>query len=92
VTALGIPNSATRHVTLALTLSGSMYASAFVAVGIASDYRYIHWTMLCVLIAAPAIVARVLLRRDAPPALRFLPIAAVIAVIVFRELVVRFAL
>jgi hypothetical protein len=92
VTALGIPNSATRHVTLALTLSGSMYASAFVAVGIASDYRYIHWTMLCVLIATPAIVARVFLRREAPLALRFLPIAAVIAVIVFRELVVRFAL
>jgi hypothetical protein len=69
-----------------------MYASAFVAVGIASDYRYIHWTMLCVLIATPAIVARVFLRREAPLALRFLPIAAVIAVIVFRELVVRFAL
>jgi hypothetical protein len=48
--------------------------------------------MLCVLIATPAIVARVFLRREAPLALRFLPIAAVIAVIVFRELVVRFAL
>ncbi|HWK01064.1 MAG TPA: hypothetical protein VNR41_10200 [Xanthobacteraceae bacterium] len=92
VMALGIPNALTRHVTLALTLSGAMYVSAFVVVGIASDYRYIHWTMLCTLIATPAIAARVLLRREAPPMLRFLPIAAVIAVMIFRELVVRFAL
>jgi hypothetical protein len=92
IMALSIPDAITRHVTLALTLSGAMYVSAFIVVGIASDYRYIHWTMLCVLIAAPAIVARVWLRRDAPPLLRFLPIAVVAAIIVAREAIVRFVL
>ena len=51
--AFGIPNEKIRRVTLALTLSGAMYTLAFAAIGIASDYRYIDWTMLCALIATP---------------------------------------
>ena len=90
--AFAIPNERTRRVTLALTLSGAMYTLAFAVVGIASDYRYIDWTMLCALIATPIVVARVLLRRDAPPIFRVLPLAAVIAVIVLRELIIGFLL
>lgn len=87
--AFAIPNEKTRRVTLALTLSGAMYTLAFTVVGIASDYRYIDWTMLCALIATPVIVARVLLRRAAPAALRIAPIGAVIALILLREFLVR---
>jgi hypothetical protein len=63
-----------------------------VAVGIASDYRYIDWTMLCALAATPVIAARVLLRRDASALFRIVPLAAIIAIIVFREITVRFLL
>jgi hypothetical protein len=90
--ALAIPNEKTRRVTLALTLSGAMYTLAFTVVGIASDYRYIDWTMLCALIATPIIAGRVLLRGEAPAALRILPFAAVIAMIVLRELIIGFFL
>lgn len=90
--AFGIPNEKTRYATLMLTLSGAMYAIAYLAVGIASDYRYIDWTMLCGLVATPAIVARVFLRRGARPLFRIVPLAAVIAIIILREITVRFLL
>ena len=90
--AFGIPNERTRYVTLMLTLSGAMYAIAYLAVGIASDYRYIDWTMLCALIATPVIVARVLLRRETSALYRIVPLAAIIAIIVLREITVRFLL
>src|SRR6185312_5608609 len=90
--ALAIPGEKTRRVTLALTLSGAMYTLAFTVVGIASDYRYIDWTMLCALIATPAVVTSVLLRRETPAAFRILPVAVVIAVIVLRELIIGFLL
>lgn len=90
--AFAIPNERTRRITLALTLSGAMYTLAFTVIGIASDYRYIDWTMLCALIATPVVVTRVLLRRDAPPVFRLFPLAAVIAVIVLRELIIGFLL
>lgn len=92
VAALGIPDEKTRRVTLMLTLSGAMYAAAFTAVGIASDYRYIDWTMLCALIATPVIAVRVLLRREASAFFRIVPLAAIIAIIVLREITVRFLL
>ena len=75
-----------------LTLSGAMYALAFAVVGVASDYRYIDWTMLCALIATPIIVARVILRKDASGTLRLAPLAAIICVIALREIIVRFFL
>ncbi len=90
--AFGIPNEKIRYATLMLTLSGAMYAIAYVAVGIASDYRYIDWTMLCALIATPAIAAHVLFRRKAPALNRVVPLAAIVSVIAFREMLVRFFL
>lgn len=90
--AFAIPNGTTRRVTLMIALSGAMYALAYAVIGIASDYRYIYWTMLCALIATPVIVARVLMRRDAPFVLRFAPLTAVAAIIVVREIAVRFLL
>jgi hypothetical protein len=90
--AFGIPNERTRYITLMLTLSGAMYALAFTVVGIASDYRYIDWTMLCALIATPVIMSRVIFRRGAAPALRIAPSAVILAVILMREIAVRFLL
>ena len=87
--AFAIPNESTRRITLTFTLSGAMYALAFGVIGIASDFRYIYWTMLSALIATPTIVARVLMRREAPMLLRFGPPAAIIAVMVVREIIVR---
>ena len=72
-----------------IALSGAMYALAFGVFGIASDYRYIYWTMLCGLIATPAIVARVITRADAPSLLRFGPLGAIVLVIALREIAVR---
>ena len=69
-----------------------MYALGFVVIGIAHEYRYIYWTLLCALVTTPAIAVRVFFRRDAPPAYRLYPLVAVAAVILFREVVVRFAL
>jgi hypothetical protein len=90
--ALGVPNAATRQITLSLALAGAMYALGFAIVGIASDYRYIFWTMLSAAATTPAIVARVLARRDAPLAYRIGPLLLIAAVILLREIVVRFAL
>lgn len=90
--AFAIPGETTRHVTLMIALSGAMYALAYAVVGIASDYRYIYWTMLCALTTTPVIVARVLLRRDAPMRLRAGPVAAIAGVIVLREIIVRILL
>jgi hypothetical protein len=87
--AFGIPNPTTRRITLSMTASGALYALAFAVVGIASDYRYIYWTMLCALIATPAVVARVIMRRDAPAWLRFGPLAGIFILIVLREIAVR---
>jgi hypothetical protein len=75
-----------------LTLSGAMYATAYLAVGIASDYRYIDWTMLCALIATPVIAARVLFRFEAPALFRWTPLVLIAIVISFREILVRFFL
>jgi hypothetical protein len=87
--AFGIKEPATRRVTLMLTLSGAMYALGFFPIGIAHEYRYIYWTMLCAAIATPAIVLRVLARADAPSALRLGPPLLILAVIAFREFMVR---
>ena len=48
--------------------------------------------MLCALIATPVIVARVLLRADAPRFYRVFPLLMIVAVIAFREAEVRFVL
>lgn len=88
----GIPNERTRAVIFAVAASGAMYALGFFIIGIAHEYRYIHWTMLCALIATPTIVARVLLRADAPRSYRVFPLLMIAAVIAFREAVVRFVL
>ncbi|HEV1999589.1 MAG TPA: hypothetical protein VGQ97_03785 [Xanthobacteraceae bacterium] len=90
--ALAIPNQATRQITLALALSGALYALGFGLVGIASDYRYVFWTMLCAAVTTPVVVARVLSRRDAPLAYRAGPLVLIAAVMLLREIVVRFAL
>ena len=87
--AFAIPDPITRRVTLAIAASGALYALAFAVVGIASDYRYIYWTMLCALIATPTVVARVVLRRDAPGWLRFGPLVGVFVLIALREIAVR---
>jgi hypothetical protein len=87
--AFGIREPATRRVTLMLTLSGAMYALGFLPIGIAHEYRYIFWTMLCAAIATPVIVLRVLARADAPLTLRVGPPLLILAVIAFREIMVR---
>jgi hypothetical protein len=90
--ALAIPNALTRQITVSLALSGALYALGFAIVGIASDYRYIFWTMLCAAATTPAVVARVLAQREAPLAYRLGPLLLIAAVILLREIVVRFAL
>lgn len=87
--ALGIKEPATRRVTLMLTMSGAMYSLGFFAIGIAHEYRYIYWTMLCAAVTTPAIVLRVLARADAPVAFRLVPPLLILAVIAFREAAVR---
>jgi hypothetical protein len=89
---LGIPDPRTRSIIVAIALSGAMYALGFFVIGIAHEYRYIHWTMLCALIATPAVVARVLLRPGAPNAYRLYPPLTIVAVIAFREIMIRFVL
>ncbi len=90
--AFGIRDSIVRRVTLLFALSGAMYVLGFLAVGIAQDYRYIFWTMLCAAATTPAIVLHVLLRRDVSTALRLIPPLLVVGVIALREAVVRFLL
>jgi hypothetical protein len=90
--ALAIPNPTTRAVIVSLALSGAMYGLGFIAIGIAHEYRYIYWTLLCALITTPAVAMRVLFRSDAPAAYRIYPAMAVAAVILFREVMVRVAL
>jgi hypothetical protein len=90
--ALGIPDPRTRTIIVSLTLSGAMYALGLFVIGIAHEYRYIHFTMLCALIATPAVVARVTLRSDAPVAYRLFPPMLIAGVIAFREIMVRFVL
>jgi hypothetical protein len=87
--AFGIPDPATRRVTFLLALSGAMYALGFFPIGIAHEYRYIFWTMLCAAITTPAIVLRVLMRADAPMALRLGPPLLILGAIAFREIMVR---
>jgi hypothetical protein len=87
--AFAIPDPTTRRITLSMTASGALYALAFAVVGIASDYRYIYWTMLCALIATPVVVARVIMRRAARAWLRFGPLAGIFILIVLREIAVR---
>ena len=74
----------------AMTMTVKHYSVALLVVGIAHEYRYIYWTMLCALIATPVIVSRVVMRRDLPALLRFGPLALIAAVIAFREIAVRF--
>ena len=90
--ALGIPNPNSRTIAVSLALSGAMYGLGFGVIGIAHEYRYIYWTLICALITTPIIAARVFVRGDAPTAYRVYPFVAVAAVILLRELVVRFAL
>jgi hypothetical protein len=90
--ALAIPNEVTRTVTMSLALSGALYALGFFAIGIASDYRYIYWTMMCAAATTPAVVLRVFARKQAPIAYRLFPPLAVVAVILAREWIVRIAL
>ena len=90
--ALGIKDTIIRRFTLLIALSGAMYALGFVAVGLAHEYRYIFWTMLCAAITTPAIVMHVLARNDAPMALRLIPPLLIVGVIALREAVVRFLL
>ncbi len=54
--------------------------------------RYIFWTMLCAAATTPAIVLHVLMRREAPTALRLIPPLLVIGLIAIREVMVRFLL
>ncbi|MCC6948668.1 MAG: hypothetical protein IT539_12950 [Bradyrhizobiaceae bacterium] len=89
---LGIWNESTRTIIVSLTLSGAMYALGYFIIGIAHEYRYIYWTLLCALIATPAIVLRVLVRSDAPTVYRLYPVLMIVAVIAFRELMIRFML
>ena len=90
--ALAIPDATTRRIILTLTLSGALYTLAFAAVGIASDYRYIFWTMICATLATPAVAMRVLARSDAPLSYRLFPPLMIVAVILAREIIVRFFL
>jgi hypothetical protein len=69
-----------------------MYGLGFVMIGIAHEYRYIHWTMLCALIATPAVVMRVLFNRDVTIPYRLGPPLMIAAVMLFREIMVRFIL
>jgi hypothetical protein len=69
-----------------------MYGLGFVIIGIAHEYRYIHWTMVCALIATPAVLMRVIFNREVSAAYRLGPLAAIAAVMLFREIMVRFAL
>jgi hypothetical protein len=89
---IGIRERVTRHLTFALVSSGTLYTLALFVIGIAHEYRYIYWTMLCALIATPVIIARVVMRKDLPALLRFGPLVLIAAVIVFREIAVRFFL
>ncbi len=87
---IGIRERITRHVTFALVSSGALYTLALLVIGIAHEYRYIYWTMLCALIATPVILARVVMRKDLPVFHRYGPLALIAAVITFREVAVRF--
>jgi len=89
IAGIAIPDAATRRITLTFAASGALYALAYGVVGIASDYRYIYWTMLCALIATPAVVGRVTMRPNAPALLRFGPLAGVVGLIVLREIAAR---
>jgi hypothetical protein len=89
VSGVAIPNAVTRRITLTIAVSGALYTLGYGAAGIASDYRYIYWTMLCALIATPAIIARVILRPDVHALLRFGPLAGIVVLIGLREIVVR---
>jgi hypothetical protein len=89
---LAIANAATRAVTVSLALSGALYALGFFAIGIAHEYRYIYWTLLCALVTTPAVVLRVFARAGTPAAYRIYPPLAVAAIVVFREIMVAFVL
>jgi hypothetical protein len=88
----GIRDRAIRRVTLVLALSGAMYALGLFVVGIAHEYRYIYWTMLCAAVTTPAIVLHVMLRHEAPPMLRIAPALLILALVAAREAIVRLVL
>jgi hypothetical protein len=90
--ALAIPNEKTRVIAVSLALSGGMYGLGFIAIGIAHEYRYIYWTLICALVTTPAVALRVFLRGDAPAAYRVYPLLVVAAMVLFREVMVRFVL
>ena len=90
--AFGIKDTIIRRFTMLIALSGAMYTLGFFAVGIAQDYRYIFWTIICAAITTPAIVMHVLARSDAPMTLRLIPPLLVVGLIAIREAVVRFLL
>jgi len=90
--ALGIPDIRTRTIIVSLSLSGAMYALGFFIIGIAHEYRYIHWTLLCALIATPAVAMRVLFRSDVALTYRLGPPLLIVAVIAFREAMLRLVL
>jgi hypothetical protein len=90
--ALGIADRGTRTIVVSIALTGAMYALGLFVVGIAHEYRYIHFTMLCALIATPAVIGRVLLRADAPIVNRLYPPLMIAALITFREIIVRYVL
>lgn len=90
--AAGIKERVTRHMTFALAASGAMYAIPLLVVGIAHEYRYIYWTMLCALVTSPAIVTRVVMRPDTPALTRIGPVALIGLVILAREMIVRLML
>jgi hypothetical protein len=92
VAAFGIRDPAIRRLTLMLALSGAMYALGLFAIGIAHEYRYIFWTMMCAALTTPAILLHVLVRADAPAALRLCPLVAIVMVIALREVLVRFVI
>ena len=87
--AFAIPDPVTRRITFTIAASGALYTSAFAVIGIASDYRYVYWTILCAALTTPVVVARVVLRRGAPAWLRFGPLAGIFVVIILRESIVR---
>ncbi|HLL27795.1 MAG TPA: hypothetical protein VKT73_09115 [Xanthobacteraceae bacterium] len=89
ISSLAIPDPITRRITFMIAASGALYTSAYAVVGIASDFRYIYWTLLCALVTTPAIVARVIARHDANNWLRFGPLGGILALIVLREFALR---
>jgi len=88
----GLHRKDVQAITFALTAAGAMYAAAFFVVGVAHEFRYIYPTMLCALIATPIIVRHIILNKSVAWLFRVVPLALIVAVILFREMTVRFVL